>query len=142
MSDDRCPKCGEERRGESCPKCGLVFERFDAAALEAGVPEEIRGLWSHVEEGWDDPARHALFLERAIAAGAGGYAAGMYRRRGDDAVAAEQIERLTARLQQMLAEASAPAAEKSGRLGHAVAMLLLLLLGAAVGAVLYAALVR
>ena len=31
----RCPKCGEPRAGEACPKCGLVFARYDPERLDA-----------------------------------------------------------------------------------------------------------
>jgi uncharacterized Zn finger protein (UPF0148 family) len=103
-----CPKCGSPRRdADSCPRCGVVFARFDAAALDADVPEELKALWAHVEAGWDERARHALFTERAIAAGHAAFAAARYRARGtDDPTATEQLARITARLEQALSQAA------------------------------------
>lgn len=133
-----CPKCGAPRTGaESCPRCGVVFARFDPAALEAGVPDDIKALWAHVEAGWDDRARHALFTETAIARGEAAYAASRYRARGTgDRTAAEQLERISARLEQTLAQAvraGPPHAVDPGRkraLLFLVAIILLLLIGA------------
>jgi len=103
-----CPKCGTPRRiADSCPRCGVVFSRFDAAALDADVPEELKALWAHVEAGWGERPRHALFTERAIAAGHAAFAAARYRERGtDDPMAAEQLGRITSRLEQALAQAA------------------------------------
>jgi hypothetical protein len=85
----------------------VVFARFDAAALDADVPEDLKVLWAHVEAGWSERARHALFTERAIAEGHAAFAASRYRSRGiDDPVAAEQLERITSRLEQALAQIS------------------------------------
>jgi hypothetical protein len=106
--DDLCPKCGTFKNdAESCPRCGLVFSRFDAAAVSIDVPEEIVELFRHADADWGDRARHALFTEKALAAGFAGYAAAKYRNRGpDDAVAVEQLSRIAARLEQELAMSS------------------------------------
>jgi len=105
---DACPKCGAPRTGsDSCPRCGVVFARYDAAALGADVPAELEALWAHVEAGWDERVRHALFTERAIAAGHAAFAASRYRARGaDDPVAVEQLARLSSRLEQALVQGS------------------------------------
>lgn len=134
--DDRCPKCGEPKRGDSCPKCGLVFARFDQNRLDAAVPAEIKQLWDHVEQDWSDDARHALFLERAIAAGHGGYAAGCYRRKGDDPKAREQLARITSRLEQLLSATAQPPEVARGSSGRKLFLLILFLLMFAVGAAL------
>ena len=90
--DDLCPKCGVSKSGgEACPRCGLVFARFDEAALAVDVPPGIEALFAHAEADWGDRARHALFVEKALAAGAAGYAASRYRRRGPDEIAREQL---------------------------------------------------
>jgi hypothetical protein len=120
--DGTCPKCATPRDGESCPRCGLVFERFDPAVLEEGVPEALKSLWLRVEEAWDDRARHALFVEQALALGCAGYAASRYRLRGDDPVAREQVERLMTRLDAILA-ASAPRRRKPGGLRTMIVLL-------------------
>jgi hypothetical protein len=101
-----CPKCGSPRKdANACPRCGVVFARFDAAAIDADVPEELKALWAHVEAGWGERARHALFTEHAIAAGHAAFAAARYRARGaDDHTASEQLDRITSRLEQALAQ--------------------------------------
>jgi hypothetical protein len=103
-----CPKCGAPNEGaDSCPRCGVVFARFDAAVLDSDVPEELKALWAHAEAGWSERARHALFTERAIAGGHAAFAASRYRARGsDDPIAAEQLGRITLRLEQALAQVS------------------------------------
>jgi len=134
-----CPKCGSPRRdADSCPRCGVVFARFDAAALDADVPEELKALWAHVEAGWDERARHALFVEQAIAAGEAAFAASRYRARGaDDPIAAEQLGRITSRLEQVLAQSALSGGprrdEASGK--RTAIYLLAVLLFLAVGAV-------
>ena len=134
--DDRCPKCGEPKTGDSCPKCGLVFAKFDQDKLDGAVPDDIKTLWNHVEQDWSDDARHALFVERAIAAGHGGYAAGCYRRKGDDPKAREQLTRITSRLEQLLsATAESPDAAK-GSPSRKIFLAILFLLMFAVGAAL------
>jgi hypothetical protein len=134
--DDGCPKCGEPRQGDSCPKCGLVFAKFDQAKLDAAVPGDIKQLWAHVEQDWDDDARHALFVERALAAGQGGYAAGCYRRKGDDPKARDQLARITSRLEQLLGATAKPPEETRGSAGRKIFLAILFLLMFAIGAAL------
>ena len=132
--DEKCPKCGAPRSGESCTRCGLVYSKFSSDALEEGVPGEIKLLWQDVERNWQERACHAAFVERSIAENAGGYAAACYRRRGDDPIAQEQIDRLTNRLTQMLGDSAAPVSTlgKSRRM----AIALMLAIGAAVVALI------
>jgi uncharacterized Zn finger protein (UPF0148 family) len=133
-----CPKCGSPKTDAvACPRCGVVFARFDAAALDAGVPDALKALWAHAEAGWEERARHALFTERAIADGFAAYAAARYRARGpDDPIAAEQLERITARLEQALAHTSMATGARgdhpSRRIGaiYLLAILLFLVVGA------------
>lgn len=134
--EDSCPKCGEPQQGDSCPKCGLVFAKFDQSKLDAVVPDDIRALWEHVEQDWSDEARHALFLERAIAAGHGGYAAGCYRRKGDDPKAAEQLARITSRLEQLLSATAEPPEEARGSSSRKIFLAILFILMFAIGAAL------
>jgi hypothetical protein len=139
---DVCPKCRTPRDGESCPKCGLVFALFDPARLDAGVPAALKQLWSHVETGWEDQARHALFVEQALAGGHGGFAAACYRQKGDDPVARRQLERIASRLEQSLVATATPPDARAGAAGRKAIWLLVLLLAAAFAAMLYAALGR
>ncbi len=93
-----CPKCGAPRSGESCPKCGLVYDRFRPGCLDESVPAPLVALWDNVVAEWSDRGAHATFVEHALRSGHAGYAAACYRRRGDDPLSKEQLERLTARL--------------------------------------------
>jgi hypothetical protein len=113
-----------------------VYEKFDQGKLDAAVPDDIKSLWEHVEQDWEDEARHALFLERALASGQGGYAAGCYRRKGDDPKAREQLERITSRLEQLLSATSKPPETAQGSSGRKLFLAILFLLMFAIGAAL------
>ena len=89
---DRCPKCGAEKCGEACVRCGLVFEKFDPAVLEEGVAPELIALWQSVEADWDNSAVHAFFVESALAQGQAAYAAQCYRRASGRPKAEEYTE--------------------------------------------------
>ena len=122
---EACPKCGTPKRGDACPKCGLVFSKFDPKVLGQKVPETLKKMWQTVEEDWDDRARHALFVERALAAGSPGFAARCYREREEDATAKEQLKRIEERLQQVMV---ASQTKREGRLsGRKLALGILLL---------------
>lgn len=131
LVEDNCPKCGTPKGvAPSCARCGLVFARFDAAALAISAPAELEALWRHAGEAWGDRARHALFTERSLAAGAAAYAAAKYRGRGpEDTVAVEQLARITARLEQELALGSASGGSR-GRPGPSRGQRLVVLLAA------------
>ncbi len=122
---ESCPKCGAPKGGNSCPACGLVFAKFDESLFEEGVSDELVGLWKHVEDDWDEKARHALFIERALAADALGYAASCYRRHGEDPRAQEYLAQITKRLEQLLTTAATPPGSKSRN--RLIGLLLLLL---------------
>ncbi|MCP4601827.1 MAG: hypothetical protein GY847_15150 [Proteobacteria bacterium] len=125
--DNHCPKCSTEKTGESCPKCGLVFDKFDWAVLEEGVPEDIKFLWKEVEKNWDDKSRHAVFVEQALSKGIGGYAAACYRRHGDNPRAEEYLELINKRLEQMLSSvASTPKPRTHGRIIGALLLVTIL----------------
>ena len=134
--DDLCPKCGVSKSGgEACPRCGLVFARFDEAALAVDVPPGIEALFAHAEADWGDRARHALFVEKALAAGAAGYAASRYRRRGpDDEIAREQLARIAQRLEQELATTARGSRREPPAHRPSVPYLLLLILFLGAGA--------
>ena len=133
---ETCPKCAEPKTGDSCPKCGLVFDRFDESRLDAEIPPAIKQLWEHVEQEWDDRARHALFVERALDAGAGGYAAACYRRRGADPIATEQLARITGRLEQLLLATGTSPEEAQTAPSRKLLLLVVFLLMFALGALL------
>lgn len=128
---DACPKCGTGKSGESCPKCGLVFAKFNPAAIKDTPSIILRDLWRHTEQHWEEKAAHALFIERALAASQAGYAAACYRARGDDPIAQTGLKNLTCRLEQslLLQKSNPPRNKHPFRYAFAFA---LLLLGAAV----------
>lgn len=124
--DDRCPKCSSEKVGDSCPKCGLVFAKFAPSVLDEGVPEEIKSLWKAAKEDWENLELHAVFVEKALIAGEGGYAAACYRRlSADDEIAKGQLEKITSRLDQMMSQATSPQIGQKGR-GRLVGIMALL----------------
>jgi hypothetical protein len=123
-----CPKCGTPKDGDACPRCGLVFAKFNPELLDQDVPEAIEALWRNVQERWDDRARHALFVERALAAGSLGYAARCYRAQGDDAVAEAQLRRIEERLQQVMAASQTGRPRRTSGRGVTLAILFLFLL--------------
>ena len=94
----KCPKCGAERVGESCPRCGLVFARFDPGVLDEHTPEPLKDLWRYVSDHWEDAAAHDHFIEQALAASRGDYAARCYRQRAGDPTADERLEKIREQL--------------------------------------------
>ena len=126
MSEE-CPKCGREKTGPSCPKCGVVFDRFDPSALEEGASASLKDLWHHTVENWDKPASHALFIERALQESQAGYAAACYRTKGEDAIAKVHLEALTKRLEQSLLVTRSDRSEPKPVSRYALAFALLLL---------------
>lgn len=93
-----CPKCGAPRRGDatSCATCGLAAARMAeySDAREAVVPESVRAAWARADEAWGEPARHDELLREAAAHSCYAWAAGRYRTRGRDPIAARQLDRL------------------------------------------------
>ena len=124
---EKCPKCGREKTGPSCPKCGVVFDRFDPAALEEGASASLKDLWRHTIENWDKPASHALFIERALQESQAGFAAARYRARGEDAIAKEHLEALTKRIEQSLLVSRTDRSEPKPIRRYALAFALLIL---------------
>ncbi len=124
---DLCPKCGREKTGPSCPKCGLVFAKFDPAALEADASESLRALWEHTKTHWEKPEVHAVFIEKALAETGAGFAARCYRLEGDDPTAQKHLADIALRLEQTLLVAKAERPEKKPTARYALAFALLLL---------------
>ena len=93
-----CPKCGSARRagGSACAACGLAVERMAAYrdARDAAVPDAVREAWAHASEAWSESARHDELLRRVAAHNCYAWAAGRYRTRSGDAIAARQLDRL------------------------------------------------
>jgi hypothetical protein len=126
---DSCPKCNTIKNGESCPRCGLVFAKFDETVFDEGVPDELVALWQEVDGNWGERKLHAIFVERCLGMGEAGYAAARYRSRGDDAVAEEYLETIRSRLAQMLSAVSTPPPKRSASRLFTVLILLIVLTG-------------
>ncbi len=135
LMENICPKCGEPKTADSCPKCGLVFARYRPAAFEA-VPPGLAELWDHVERHWDEAAAHAAFVERAFFLEQSGFAAHRYRTKGDDPTARAQTARIVSRMEQaLLASKTEPLPP---RRSSRTALLALLFIAAATAAGLFA----
>lgn len=98
----RCPRCGAPGVAASCPKCGLVYDKYDPEKELLKVPATVLDLWKTVQKNWEDPAAHAVFVEQGIRHDAAGFVASCYRQKGDDTMAKSQLEKLTGRLLQTL----------------------------------------
>ena len=130
-----CPKCGAERVGESCPRCGLVFARFDPEVLDEQVPDPLKDLWRQVSTAWGDAALHDRFVEQALAASRGDYAVRCYRGRAGDPTADERLARIRERLDKvavglaalMAGEKSEGPSRERSRLATVLALLFFLL---------------
>ena len=76
-----CPKCGAERTSRpDCPRCGLVFDRWDPESLVPAPDPVLDPVWEVLESSFDDPERHNAFLEMARTHGKLDGAAARYRR--------------------------------------------------------------
>ena len=93
-----CPKCGSARRAgaSACSACGLAVERMAAYidARDAAVPDSVRAAWAHAGEAWSEATRHDELLRLVAAHNCYAWAAGRYRTRSGDAIAARQLDRL------------------------------------------------
>ena len=100
--------------------------------MDAEVPEPVRAAWDAAVARWDEPAAHDALLAAAAQHGCFGWACARYRERGDDPVAARQLERLQrAALATMYATAaSRPERDAQPMRGP---LLLIALLGVALG---------
>jgi len=93
-----CPKCGAVRRPDaaSCVTCGLTVARMQAYsdASDAAVSDAVRAAWDHAVEAWSESARHDELLRVVAAHNGYAWAAGRYRTRTGDPIAARQLDRL------------------------------------------------
>ncbi len=99
----RCPKCGAPRTDRpDCPRCGLVFERWNPAAGLELVPA-LEAAWEELLDSYEDEAAHERFLDTAHDLGRLDLAAAYYRARAaeheEDRVAARQVERIATMVQ-------------------------------------------
>lgn len=99
-----CPKCGAPRPDRpDCPRCGLIFDRWDPDRFAIPADPVLDPLWREVEEHGEDPKRHLAFVTAARSSGKLDIAAGRYserlRQNPDDQEAMRQLTRITAAVQ-------------------------------------------
>jgi hypothetical protein len=75
-----CPKCLAKRGAQtSCPQCGLVFERFNPATVEA--PGWLLEAWRDLLGDWGSQTRHERLRSEASHRGALSHLGRLYRLR-------------------------------------------------------------
>jgi hypothetical protein len=105
-----CPKCGRKclPEAKSCPRCGLVFELWQA---ESSIPlaslDDIgAALWRKLEASWSDTALHEELLKHCLQTGSLAAAGRLYRDRLDqdpkDSIAAHMQGQVLAKAAVML----------------------------------------
>jgi ribosomal protein L40E len=87
LAEKECPRCNAKNvvTMNECVRCGIVFDRFDAAQdlrveeeLALGGTRELSVLWDKVIEDYEDRVRHDRFLNACRDARALSYAAKKY----------------------------------------------------------------
>ena len=87
LAEKECPRCNARNvvTMNECVRCGIVFDRFDAAhdlrveeELALGGTRELAVLWDKVIEDYEDRVRHDRFLNACRDARALSYAAKKY----------------------------------------------------------------
>lgn len=102
--------------------------------MDAEVPEPVRAAWDAVVARWDEPAAHDALLAAAAQHRSFGWACARYRERGDDPVAARQLERMSrAALATMYATASVRPEHEAGPMRGPMVLLALLVVALVVG---------
>ncbi|MEO8699543.1 MAG: zinc ribbon domain-containing protein [Kofleriaceae bacterium] len=137
-----CPKCGAARSdvAAACTKCGLVAARMETYAkdLDASIPEVLIAAWARAVESWDDPARHDEILRLATQHDAFAWVAARYRARGDD----RQLARIRKAAEATMFATATTRKDSSPRPYRALTAVLIMLIIAAVGGLLYAMMMR
>jgi hypothetical protein len=138
-----CPKCQRERRAgeDACARCGLLVARWSGFQAELPTLEPVDRAWAELLGAWSEPEAHRRFVERAAQCDGLDVAAALYRHHlrshPGDAFAEEGLKRTVTVAQSAYSERAAEARLASGppgfSLGLRLAMLLILILGAALG---------
>jgi hypothetical protein len=138
-----CPKCGRTRTTgvESCPRCGLVFSRWQppakAAPAEGFLDRRGEQMWGELEGHWSEEARHQAFLKHCVAVGCLGAAGRRYRERLDiapeDAMAAHMQARIVAMATATMVPSATPPVPATRRRWFLVLAAAAAVVGAVVG---------
>jgi hypothetical protein len=101
---------------------------------DRGIPDAVRAAWQGAVDAWDDPARHEAVIAQVAQYSCFAWAAARYKERGDDAIAASQLERLRRAAEAtMLATATVRRDSKPSPYRATIALFIVLVL-AAIGA--------
>jgi hypothetical protein len=133
----RCPKCGALRADRvDCPRCGLVYDRWDPARYEIPSDPVLDPLWQEAEK-HDEPDKHEAFVAAAQGRGRLDIAAARYaerlRMRTDDQESVRRLAQITASVQaqglRSESKAKKRSRSRSRNTRRALMALILLLLG-------------
>ncbi len=109
-------------------RCGLARRFHERFVESTALSGELAAAWDHVLAGWDEAARHALFLERCAQAGALDLAAARYRPLADDPRRGERarasLDRIVALAEEALQRGALPrdTVQRNKRILFAVAL--------------------
>ncbi|HEU0033814.1 MAG TPA: hypothetical protein VFQ53_24470 [Kofleriaceae bacterium] len=146
VAGEACPKCGAPRTAATaCPKCGLATERMDAFAQErdASIPDVLTAAWERAVEQWDDASRHDEVMRLVAQHDAYAWAAARYRTRAGDPIGDRQLERVRKAAEVTLFATASQRREPTGQKPYrALTTVMVLLVVAAIGGLLYATVVR
>lgn len=141
-----CPKCGAARRdlAAACPRCGLAADRMAGfeSRRDTAVSPELVAAWDATLAAWDDRARHDALIGLVARHDAYAWAAARYRTRGDDPIAARELARIRKATEVTLLVGAAARPDDARKPYRALIAVLLLMLVAIVGGLLYTSALR
>jgi hypothetical protein len=143
VEPDGCPKCDQPLRPgtRACDRCGLSAGKFATFASGATkTPVALQSLWQQCERDWSNPDAHRRFLEAASEHDNYTLAAKHYRRalreRPDDSTARDALDRISTMVTaRALSTSRSRGGAERAPFRAAAAMMLVLLLGGAVGGI-------
>lgn len=144
--ESHCPKCRTPREASStapCAKCGLAAARMAdfAARRDADVADALKLQWERTVAAWSDQAHHDELLRLVTQHDAYAWAAARYReaqeRQPDDAVAAQQVERVRRAAEVTLLSTAAPRPEATTNSYRSTRAVLAVLIVSAVALLIY-----
>lgn len=143
----RCPKCNTEvpEQATACKRCGLATARMEGFARErdASVPPALVSAWERAELAWNHPLAHDEVLRLVVDHQAYAWAAARYRTRAGDPVAEAQLVRIRKAAEATLfATGVARKVKDQPRPYRSLTAVMILLVLAAVGGLVYAKMMR
>jgi hypothetical protein len=108
----------------------------------AALPDALSAAWDHAVEAWDDIARHDEVMRLVAQHEAYAWAASKYRTRAGDPIGDRQIARIRKAAEATMLASAAVRKETAPKPYRAVTAVLIMLIVAAVGGLLYAMVMR